>query len=257
MAWRGEARHGEARHGRRGNWQPLYFREKQMVSKTTTLPLAVLVEDMDLYPRHHVDGTHVQGLVMALETGADLPKIVADEKSKRITDGWHRRRALVRFLGPEASVEVELVRYKNDAEMKLDAVHRNTAHGRRLDSVDRTRCVIMLRAAGFDDSDIGTALRLPRTRVEKLAIKVATGPKGAPRVAPGTSTISLKQSVVHLAGKKLTKKQAEVHSMLPGTSFLLLVRQLCAALKENMVDLSHEPMVEQLGTLRDLLNEKI
>lgn len=228
-----------------------------MNSTIKTLPLAQLVEDLDFYPRHAVDGSHVQALVFALESGATLPPIVADKKSKRITDGWHRGRAYRRFLGPEATVDVELVNYPNESAMKLDAAHRNATHGRRLDAMDRTRCVLMLRESGFNDVQIATALHLPEKRVEKLSIKIATAPKSSGETVPGTSSIALKRSVAHLAGKRLTKEQVTTHAMLPGTSFLLIARQLYGALEQGMINLEDERLVEQLVALRTLLVEKL
>lgn len=228
-----------------------------MNSTIKTLPLAQLVEDLDFYPRHAVDGSHVQALVFALESGATLPPIRADRKSKRITDGWHRGRAYRRFLGPEATVDVELVNYPTEAAMKLDAAQCNAAHGRRLDAMDRTRCVVMLRESGFNDVQIATALQLPEKRIKKLSIKVATGPKTSGQTVPGTSSIALKRSVAHLAGTRLTKDQAAAHAILPGTSFLLTAKQLCAALEQNMINLEDERLVEQLVALRTLLMEKL
>jgi hypothetical protein len=212
---------------------------------------------MELYPRHAVDTGHVQSLVFALESGATLPPIVADEKSKRITDGWHRARAYRRFIGSAATVDVELRPYKDEAAMKFDAAQMNSNHGRRLDAIDRTRCVIMLRSSGFNDAQISGALNLPESRVEKLSIKVAKGPKSSDQNVPGTSTITLKRCVNHLAGGKLTASQAKAHAMLPGTSFLLIAKQLHQGLAEKMVNLEDERLVESLAMLRDLLIEKI
>lgn len=221
------------------------------------MPLAELVEDMDFYPRHAVDSTHVSALVLALEAGEKLPPIVVDKKSKRITDGWHRARAYRRFLGPDGTISVEVVPYKNDADMKFDAARRNAAHGRKLDAVDRTRCVMMLKAVGFSDIRIASALCIPEGRVSKLSIRVASAPKGSSQLMPGTSSISLKQSVSHLAGTRLTKSQAETHAMLPGTPFILLAKQLHAALSEGMMDMTDDRLVEQLVALRDLLVENL
>lgn len=226
-------------------------------TELATIPLAELVEDMDLYPRHAVDSAHVQGLVFALQSGATLPPIVADKRSKRVTDGWHRRRAQKRFLGAEGAVEVELIDYAGEAEMKLDAARRNAQHGRHLDAIDRTRCVLMLRASGFDDAQIAGALNVPEKRVEKLAIRVAAAPKGSVDSVPGTRSIVLKRSVQHMNGQRLTKSQAQAHSMLPGTSFLLITKQLCQGLAENMVNLEDERLVAQLEKLRSLLDDKL
>jgi len=228
-----------------------------MSSKTKTICVAELVEDMDIYPRHAIDTSHVQALSFALEAGTTLPPIVADQKSKRIIDGWHRKRAYRRIHGPEAIVDVELVSYKNEAEMKLDAICRNAQHGRRFDAIDRTRCVIMLRGAGFNDGKIALALNVPEKRVEKLAIKIATAPKSAEQNVPGSNVITLKRSVSHLKGTVLSKSQAKAHASLPGTSFLLIARQLCLGLTEKMVNMEDERLIEQLAELRDLLVSRL
>jgi len=227
------------------------------MSEIETVALAELVEDMDIYPRHAVDTAHVASLVAAIETGATLPPIVADRQSKRITDGWHRGRAYKRAIGPEAVVDVLFVDYADIEAMKLDAVARNTTHGRRLDVMDQTRCVIMLRASGFSESEISLALHIPEKKVEKLSIRVASGPKNADSNVPGTQNIALKRSVAHLSGKKLTKSQVEAHKSLPGSSFLLIAQQLCKALAEDMVNLADEKLVSQLAELRDLLAKKV
>ena len=60
------------------------------------------------------------------------------------------------------------------------------------------------------DEQIGKTMNLPGRRVELLSMKVASVPKNATNVVPGTSTISLKHSVRHLEGQKLTKRQAEM-----------------------------------------------
>jgi hypothetical protein len=228
-----------------------------MTGKIVKLPLSSLVEDLEVYPRHSVDNSHVQALVFALESGATLPPIVADKASKRITDGWHRGRAWRRFQGEGAVVDVELVPYKNQTEMILDAVERNACHGRKLDAIDKTRSVVMLRNAGCTEGQIALALHIPENRVSKLEVKLASTSSNAPGIIPGTNKITLKRSVAHLAGESLTKTQAEAHLTLPGTSFLLIARQLCLGLSQNMVNLDDEKLVVQLRELKELLEEKL
>lgn len=221
-----------------------------MSTKTTKLPLAKLVEDLELYPRHNVDAMHVQSLHEAIVSGKTLPPIVADQKSKRIIDGFHRVRAYRRALGENGTVEVELVAYKSEADMKRDAVCRNASHGRRLDAIDRVRSVIMLRSSGFDDPDIADALNVSVKAVEKYSIRVATTGLGADNGAvPGTSTITLKRSVAHMAGEKFTAEQSRAHSMMPGTTFDLIARQLRTAIDTKMIDLNDETVVGELKLL--------
>ena len=226
-------------------------------SKLTQMPLAELLLDNTLYPRHATDDHHVQQLAQALEAGATLPPIVADAKSKRITDGWHRHKAYKRFIGPTAVVDVELVKYTSDAEMVIDAVARNARHGRRLDAMDRTRSVLMLQNAGCNNVQIACALNVTEERVVKLTVKVAKAPKSSPHVVPGTSQVTLKRSVSHMEGMTLTKAQADTHAKLPGTSFLLPAKQICLALSENMINLEDVRLVAQLTELRDLLIAKL
>jgi len=224
-----------------------------MSAKAQSVALAELVEDMDLYPRHAVDNAHVRYLVDALEAGASLPPIVADRKSRRITDGWHRARAYKRLHGPTASVDVEFVDYKNQGAMVFDAVARNARHGRKLDAIDRTRSVLMLRSAGFKDGQIAGAISCNPDRIQKLSVKVASAPAAAGQNVPGTKQITLKRSVAHLEGARLNKSQAKAHATLPGTSFLLVARQLLLGLTEEMIDLEDERLVAQLCALRDEL----
>ena len=226
-------------------------------SELTRVPLSALVEDMDLYPRHAVDGQHVASLVNALAAGEKLPPIVADAKSKRITDGWHRARAHRRHSGPACEVDVEMVEYADEAELLLDAVGRNSAHGRRLDAVDRRRSVLMLRAVGINDTKIGQALRMPAERVERLTISVATTAKSSDQLVPGTQVIALKRSTAHLAGQRLTKQQADVHKTMPGTSLTLIARQLRLALENDLADLTNEEFVAELRALSEVLAEYV
>ena len=221
----------------------------------TKVALAELIEDADIYPRHAVDASYVQSLYLALVAGVLLPPPVIDRESRRIVDGWQRVRAYRRFLGPEGTLEVKAIAYKDRAAMITDAVALNAVHGRRLNAIDRTRCVIMLRTAGLTDQAIADALHVPKEHIEKLAVKLATA-KAGNGVIPGTNKIALKRSVGHMAGQLLSKTQAKAHSMMPGTNFTLLAKQLCLAIREGLADLDSAKLVAQLIELRDLLNEQ-
>ena len=229
-----------------GDWRP----SARKVTSTVTVPLAELVEDMDVYPRHAVDTAHVQSLAFALETGATCPPLVADKKSKRIVDGWHRARAYKRVLGANGAVDVELIAYRDEEALIIDAVQRNAAHGRKFDAIDRVRAVLMLERQGVSTVKIAVAMSIPEDRVIKMMVRVAHGNTGT---VPGTKKIVLKRPVHHLQGTTLNKRQIEVHSMLPGTSFLLIARQLCRALEVDMVNLEDAKLIDQLRTLRDVL----
>ena len=227
---------------------------RQPKPQIVSLPLASLVEDMSIYPRHAVDDVHVRNLFLALESGNQLPPITACKKTKRITDGWHRARAYKRKLGPEAVVDVELIQYKTEADLLFDAVQRNASHGRKLDQIDQVRAVTMLESAGVTQDKISLALHVPEKRVEKLRIKIGKVKKSSSQAVPGSNKIVLKRPVQHLVGTTLTEEQAEVHKSLPGTSFKLVADQLSSAIRANMVDLGDENLMESFRELYEQLS---
>lgn len=219
----------------------------------TSVAIAELIEDLSLYPRHTVDETHVGTLADALRAGATLPPLVADKKSKRLVDGWHRLRAYRRILGPTGAVEVDLRSYKSDADLFLDAVALNAAHGRRLDRVDQVRVVMLAERVGLSEVQVATVLHMPTERIATLRVRVAKLPDGVNGAVPGTRQLALKRPVMHLAGRTLTKEQAQAHHTVPGTSYLLVARQLSEGVKHRLINPEDERLREALIGLRELL----
>ena len=218
-----------------------------------TLPLSSLVEDMELYPRHAVDDSNVRSLALAIEAGCELPPIVADEKSKRIVDGWHRARAWKRVHGPSAVVDVDLRKYKSEAELVEDAIQLNSAHGRRMDVIDQTRSALMLERYGVPMSRIAVVMHVTEERAKKLVVRVATAKTPNKGTVPGTQTVTLKRSVAHMAGRSLNAAQSKAHDSMPGSSFLLIAKQLTTAIETKLVNLDDEKLVSALRALRNAL----
>lgn len=219
----------------------------------TTLPIADLVEDLSVYPRHAVDEANVTSLVRALESGATLPPIVVDKASKRIVDGIHRGRAYRRVLGAAGAVDVDLRSYKDEASLLLDAVAMNAVHGRQFDAIDRTRAVLMLEKQGVETLKIAAALHIPEAHVQKIKVRVATATHMSDQTVPGTRRIVLKRPVHHLAGTKLTDEQVDAHSRAPGVSYLLLTRQLTEGLRTHLLNLEDAKLMDALRDLHDEL----
>lgn len=213
-----------------------------------TLAVGELVEDLRLYPRTQVSGTNVTNLVAALEAGVTLPPPIADEASKRIVDGFHRRQAYLRMFGPSYAIPVELRRYASEAEIYRDAVSLNAAHGLPLQSFEKRKVALRLRDEGVDDRAIAVVLHTTPDRIEKICLRVATVTQdnGSVRLEP------LKRPLFHFQGLAMTEQQAKVHKSAPGTSYLLIVQQLRDALRHNMVDGQDRVLME---TLRELAVE--
>lgn len=219
---------------------------------TTSVRLADLVEDLDFYPRTQVSSVNVANLISALEAGCELPAIVADRKSKRIVDGFHRRRAYLKVLGNDASVQVELRSYTTDSDMFSDAVSINAQHGLPLQEIEKRRVVLRMQDLGIDDDRIAVALHTTPAKVTKIQVKVATvvdDNGGSIRLEP------LKKPTFHFQGNQMTQVQAKAHRSAPGTSYLLTVRQLRDAVKFDLINRADGRMVEALTALSEDLRE--
>lgn len=220
---------------------------------TTTLPLAQLVEDLTIYPRHAVDDSHVAQLVLAMRAGTQLPPIVVDKASMRIVDGWHRTRAARRLHGPTGAIEGEVHRYESEAALLEDAIRRNAAHGRRLDRIDQVRAVVLLEQAGVAPERIAAVLSVPAERVQRLRVRVAIAPESEEGAVPGTHRIVLKRPLAHLAGTELTEDQARAQAAAPGTSYLLVARQLHDAVTHRFLNTADDRLMAALGQLHKAL----
>lgn len=209
-----------------------------------------LIEDFGLYPRSQVDGSHVQKLAEALMAGETLPPIVVDE-SGRIIDGFHRRRAVLRVHGDSAEIEVEIRQYANNKERYLDALRLNARHGKGINGAELTGAILKAEQFKLEPAVVASALGIRTERVKKIHQTKVAEVKQA--VTAYGKKIPLKRSVVHLAGKTLTKPQAEVMDMLPGQPQELLIQQLIKIIETGSLDLDNEKVVTRLLRLRELL----
>lgn len=173
-----------------------------MPHKTVTLKASDLIEDFSIYPRNCVFDGHVYDLAETIRSGAALPPCVADNKTKRLTDGFHRRRAFVKVYGDDAPVEVMLVDFANDAEMVCDAIARNAAHGRRLTTADIARCAALGKKFRISRERLAELLHVTRDKLKDVtATRFAKGSQG---------DVILRRPMSHLANRKLTKAQEAV-----------------------------------------------
>lgn len=209
--------------------------------KTKTVAVATLVEDFALYPRNKVDDSHVSDLVRALQAGRTLPPIIADAKSKRIVDGFHRGRAHRKHFGEEAMVQVEFREYASDAELFLDAVELNASHGRKLDRHDQTRIVLRLRELHVPDQQIAIRLHVPEPTIQHLAIRVVLTPSG--------DAMPSKRGLEYLRGERMTSEQVTVVGSVRSAESGRLCLELSRLLDAGLVDLDNAVIVERLQTL--------
>jgi hypothetical protein len=212
-----------------------------------TVKAALLVEDLSIYPRFAVDQIYVRRLAEALLAGESLPPVVADRKSKRLVDGFHRRRAYIAAYGPEAEVPVEWKVYKDTREMFLDVLRYNAKHGRRLTAGEEVRCVLIGEELGVSREVVAETLGIRREVLEgKVERRIAEG--------PATREV-LKPAIAHLSGVHLTPEQIEVNKRLGGYKAGFYASQLILLIKGDCIDTKDEKLMARLRELYDLLSK--
>ena len=203
---------------------------------------AELVLDFGLYPRNNVDEHNVKNLVDALAAGTELPPVIIDRKSKRVVDGFHRVRAHLRLFGDNAEIDVITKNYKNDAELFLDAMRYNASHGAKLDTCDRTHCVIIAERLSIPLDAVAGALHMPERNLGALRNdRTAQGPGGL--------AVALKRTNRHFAGLQLTKVQEEANRRSSGMNQVFYVNQIIDLIESKLLDTEDKKL---LGRLRDL-----
>lgn len=225
-----------------------------MSDRHVTVPIASLVEDFDLYPRHHVDGAHVAQMVAVLEAGGTLPPPLIVEGTGQIADGFHRVRARRKHHGPGSEIDVIMRSYDDPAEIIADAVQANAEHGRKLDSRDRTRSALLLAEAGFDLDETARILRTTPQRVQQLTSRVVVVGRGKT-----AQTVPAKPVAWPKDGKprRLTQAQAEAMRSFPGLRPAQLARQLRDAIVSGLVDLDDHTTSDALRELYDALADAL
>lgn len=224
-----------------------------MTTTTSKIKAAELVEDFSLYPRSQVDGAHVAQMVHTLEAGVMLPPIIIDSGSKRVVDGFHRRRAVIRAFGDDAEIEIEARKYASEKDMYLDAMLLNSRHGKGITGAEQTGAILKAKGFHISADAIAASLGITQERVASIMdTKVASIRQGVTALG---RMIPLKGCVHHLAGTTITDRQAEVMDMLPGQTQTLLIYQLYKLIETNSIDKKNPKVIEGLKTLRDALNE--
>ena len=154
-----------------------------------SLAIGKIQVDESLFPRDYVDSRHVERLAEAIESGADLPRIVVGviaDSHYILVDGRHRMAAYRLIYGAakvhDRIVQVECRAYGARAELLLDAIRLNAEHGLGLSDGDIKRCVKMAGQLSIDPAALASALSL---RVERLPMYGPTVEKARDRPAAG------------------------------------------------------------------------
>jgi hypothetical protein len=198
------------------------------MTATETRPLATLVLDETLYPRHALSAVNVSAITEALRAGEVMPPVLIDAKTTKVVDGWHRITAYEKLYGAEYAVPVIAKIYRNKAAMLSDAIAANVARGADLTRWDLTRCLVLADEVGLS---IDTLAGLVKWRPERLV----TYRESRMAKTPDNKRMEIKRSIRHKWGQKLTAAQVEANEHLSGMSPLFHVNQLVMLLESGLM----------------------
>jgi hypothetical protein len=234
-----------------------FFKGRRMEKKKAS----DLVVDYTLYPRGDVSQQHISYMVRALEAGNTLPPIIVDKKSLRIVDGVHRWNAMRKFSGnDDILVDCILKHFSSDAEMFLESARLNAAHGSSLTQFDRVKCILRAQELGIPDEDIANALcmtiekagALKQERVGRMRVASVEGSQVVS--FSKDNLIPLKRTIGHMAGRTLSKRQAEINEGLSGMNSVFHINQLLMLIEGELLDLSDKKVLTALTKLQNALS---
>ena len=181
-----------------------------------------------------------------------MPPVIADAKSKRIVDGFHRCRAYRRVCGDDAVIEVQLVEYADEAALFAEAVRLNSAHGNNITTADRVRCMLIAERLGIEDDALCAALNITVERLEGLRVG-RIGKRRAAASDPDGGQVALKYTVRHMAGKQLTAAQVKAMPDVGGNQQAFYANQLIRLIESGLLDRDNEKLIDRLRVLYGLL----
>ena len=220
--------------------------------KTTRLKVGELILDMELYPRGEIDGTRIGHLRDALNAGESLDPITADKTSKKVSDGFHRTKLYLRDFGGDYKVDVFLKDYATEAELLTDAARLNARHGKPLNRHDKVRCLLLAEKLGVPADEMAAALSM----TVDAAGELRTERVGKLKTNGREADVPLKRTFRHLAGKRLTKGQAEANRRSSGMNAVFYVNQVIDMLENDLLDPEDDRVIQRLTTLKELLAKR-
>jgi ParB-like chromosome segregation protein Spo0J len=208
-------------------------------------PLAKLVEDFTLYPRAGIAQPVIGQYHEALKAGVTFPPIQVDHKW-RVIDGWHRL-AAHRLFG-SVTIPALQKRVRDDREFFELAVAANAAHGNRYSGYDRARVIARAEELGIDKERISNLLSVTVESIAEVE-------KGFASDSKDERPMPLKASVRHLAGRRLTQRQAEAHEHIGGMQQTFYINQVLLLLEGNLLDYKNEALMSRLYRLKQALGK--
>lgn len=215
-----------------------------VMSDIEIVKVSSLDMDLSIYPRERVDQANVKRLIETLANGFSVTPVIADRRTRKVTDGFHRCTASLQHFGPDAEIAVEWRDYYDLAAMFQDAVSLNVAHG-------KARCLIIAQQLGIDKLKMAACMRKTQKHLDALYRKnVALGPSGPQLVGVALRDIADRQFKAAKAGepvRPLLPKQMKVANAKVNWRFLL--NQTLKQVRAGVIPADNASAVKQMREL--------
>lgn len=209
-----------------------------------TKPIAALVLDETIYPRHTISMANVGAIAEAIQAGAEIPPILINARTNQVIDGFHRVRAFERLYGAEYEIGIIGKNYRDRRAMLSDAIAANVGRGQDLQRWDHLRCMQLADEVGMS---INTLAKLLQWQPDRLVAyresKVGT--------TLDDRKVMLKRSLRHRIGKPLTRAQEEVNKTASGMPVLFHMNQIISLLQTDLMP-EDEHVAQRLQELCEL-----
>ncbi len=210
------------------------------------MKIADLEMDMRYYPRMKTDWFQNYIYSQAMKAGAKFPPIAVARfgGKNKVVDGWHRVEA--RKILKEEYIEADILKLENEKNILLEAVKRNSAHGRQFSVQERTMLILRLQNMKIEKATIAELVGIPikdweRVIGNKLSY-TATGQE-----------VVLKAPLEYLAGEKISQNIIDAQEMISARSDFQILDTVIAMLENKMFDLKNAQVVERLQKISELL----
>ena len=223
-----------------------------MIETMSKIKVTELVWDAEIYPRLAISDVHVGQIADALRSGATIPPIIVDAKTKRIVDGVHRWRATQRVFGTDAEISCEEREFESENALFLAAIEANADHGLRYSAFEQTKNILRAEERGISRDVLSKVMRVTPEKLERI-VETKTGFR---RVGNDDVREALKPALRPLKGKRLSKEQQAANQYSGGLGASYYINQTILLVKAGLGKRWGGQNVKvKLKELRDLLNK--
>ncbi|KKN60129.1 hypothetical protein LCGC14_0535070 [marine sediment metagenome] len=200
--------------------------------------------DKSLYPRVKPDWLTTYKYSQSMRAGNKFPPIQVTNLDSKwvIIDGVHRHGAYTR--NKVEHIEVEDLEIKDRDQAYMEAIKRNSTHGRVFTSFERVQIIVRLESMNVDLGEISKIVGMPLESMKKFKVSRIT------HTITGEEIV-LKSAVRHMAGVEVSEEFYDVQKTISGhREQLRLLDMIIKMLKEGMFDLKNEKIVDKIEELR-------